>query len=600
MSLQIPAGTWQILENVDTTLQPIAEFELADQLSNIMSSDGLSAEERRGASAEWAAFFFRPLCVGDAGPWGTYYGPTLTAANAQGGPIYIPDLSQIDADAIAHWEQRATAARHPVLRARYADLLWDFKLKAVRQPAEVQFARTAIDAYLEAVRAKLHRHPVSAVKALQRALDLALITRDTERRDASKEAMIAGFDEVTESREVGNWTLVIDEALRNKKLDFTEEETARCVAGLERVLAVCATAGSGNFDPWAAEAAAKVLASQYNRTKRKEEVHRVIRVYASAFEYLAANASPILAMGWLQPVFDEYRSRGMASDAERILQAYTQKGERAAEDLKTVQAPIEIPAAEFERFLELISQGTLRECLVNVAVRFVPKVGRIRDLLQEMLSFAPILARIEVTRIVDGHFAAQAGSIETDPDGRLLMQLAQYIAGEDLFLIPAIQRIREKHQPDAAAILSMFEECPIFDLERRPLLESGVSAYFAGDQIKAIHVLIPQIEHILRRLLLLLGGSELRAGRNGTMQVKNLNEILREPAIKSALGEDIHLYLLTFLADQRGQNIRNVICHGFATPAHLNQRVADRILHVLLALSLIRENANPKEETSAS
>jgi len=50
------------------------------------------------------------------------------------------------------------------------------------------------------------------------------------------------------------------------------------------------------------------------------------------------------------------------------------------------------------------------------------------------------------------------------------------------------------------------------------------------------------------------------------MQLKNLNDILREPAIKACLGEDLRLYLLTFLADERGQNIRNTICHGLATP----------------------------------
>jgi len=83
------------------------------------------------------------------------------------------------------------------------------------------------------------------------------------------------------------------------------------------------------------------------------------------------------------------------------------------------------------------------------------------------------------------------------------------------------------------------------------------------------------------------------------MQVKNLNEILRESAILNALGEDIQLYLLTLLADQRGHNIRNMICHGFATPLHLNQQMADRILHALLTLALVRERPNPSAQTSA-
>ena len=422
------------------------------------------------------------------------------------------------------------------------------------------------------------------------------MTKDTQRMNACKEAIITSLEATNESRQIGNWALAIDEILRNKKLGLTPDGTARFVAGLERLLAVCTTTGSDQFDPWAAEAAARVLASHYDRNCQKDEAYRVIRVYGTAFEYLAANASATFAMGWLQPIFEEYRSRGMTADADRVLRAYTEKGKHAAEDLKTIHAPVEIPAAEFEQFLDLTSQGTPRECLVKIAVRFIPKVGKIRDLLQEMLSRAPILARIEVTRIVGDHFAAQAGSIETDPDGRLIMQLAQYIDGEDLFLIPALQRIRERHSLDAPTILSVLGESPIFDPERRALLEDGVQAYLAGDHVKAIHVLIPQVEHTLRRLLTLLGVPTLRAGRNGTLQVKNLNEILREAAIQNALGEDLQLYLLTLLADQRGQNIRNVICHGFATPVHLNQRVSDRVLHVLLTLALVRERPKPHQQ----
>lgn len=44
----------------------------------------------------------------------------------------------------------------------------------------------------------------------------------------------------------------------------------------------------------------------------------------------------------------------------------------------------------------------------------------------------------------------------------------------------------------------------------------------------------------------------------------------------------MRLYLQTFLADERGQNIRNPVCHGFAVPAVFNYRLADQALHALL------------------
>lgn len=591
MPLQIPAATSQILESVEASRQPLAEFDLADQILRSEAGD-LSAEERKGAFAEWAAFFFRPVDE-DASPWNTYYGPTIAMSDAQGRPVYSPDLAQIDAETVAHWETRAAVAKHTVLRARYADLVWDLKLPALTQRADIEFARIAVDAYLDAASANLYKYAIHAAQALRRAIQLAVAMKDTLRMDRCKQTIIVSLDAVDDSRQIGNWVQIVGELLRNKKASLSLDETDRLITGLERLLSVCTTLGT-QFDPFAAEATALVLAAHYERISQNDQVHRVIRAYGKAFEYIAANANATLAMGWLQPVYDEYRRRGMTADADHVLRRYLEKGKRASDDLKTIQAPVEIPAAQFEQFLDMISEGTARDCLGKVTVQFVPKVGRIRDLLQEMLTRTPILARIEVTRIVGDHFAAQAGSIESDPDGRLIMQLAQYLDGESLFLVPALRRIREKHALDATTTLAVLEESPVFDTTRHGVLKEGLEAYLENDHVKAIHVLIPQVEHTLRRLLDLVGVPTVRAGRNGTMRVKTLNEILREPAIHAVLGEDIQLYLLTLLADQRGQNIRNLVCHGLATPAQMNQQVADRIFHVLLTLARVRKQPEPE------
>lgn len=87
------------------------------------------------------------------------------------------------------------------------------------------------------------------------------------------------------------------------------------------------------------------------------------------------------------------------------------------------------------------------------------------------------------------------------------------------------------------------------------------------------------------------------------MQLKNLNDILRERPIKDALGEKLQRYLLTFLADQRGQNTRNVICHGLARPEQMNKGLATQTLHAVLALALIRRKeptTEPAEKADAS
>ncbi len=299
----------------------------------------------------------------------------------------------------------------------------------------------------------------------------------------------------------------------------------------------------------------------------------------------------MLAMGWLQPVHDEFKNRGMNEDADRVMATLAERGKTVAGELKQIRVPVELKEEEIRQLIENLTQGSPRDALLRIARELIPNTGNIRATLQEMLTKTPLVARIGVTRIVDGRFAAQAGSIEDDPEGRLIMQLAQHIDFYNFMLSRTLDHLRKSANITTDVILSVLYESPVFAAERRPILEEGIAAWLAGDHAKAIHVILPQVERALRELLSLMGVATLKAGRNGKVQVKNLNDILREPAIKQALGDDVRLYLQTFLADERGQNIRNLVCHGLAGPALFNYRLADQVLHALLTVSLVRAKA---------
>jgi Domain of unknown function (DUF4209) len=588
MTLTIPPTTRAILERIEADQQPTVEYEIAHQLAGLHRADGLADAERKGAWAEAAAFNFTPV---DESPWGTYYGPTMTAQKPDGTPLYMPDIAEIDRAIIDHWETRATEALHPILRARYADMVWDFKKRVTGTAPNVTFAQRAIDAYHEAVTTTRYKEPlIHAALAIRRALHLAVMINDAQRIQASKDAIIALFDAAPPGHH-GVWTTLFDTLMESRRLVLTATEHEHLLQSLERRLTACATMGTDQFDPWGAEAAARRLASQYERDGKKDEAQRVIRTYGAAFEQLAAHAGPMMAMGWLQPVYDEYRNRGMHEDASRVQHASAEKGKNVSADLKQVTTKIEFTEEQLQQFINAIAEGSPHDALLRIAARFIPNTERVKAFLQELLTTAPLMARIGVTRIVSDHFAAQAGSIEEDPEGRLIMQLAQNIEIENLLLHQTLDHLRTTNQVTTDTILGVLDESPVFTTERRPLLAAGIQAYLDGDATKAIHVIIPQIEQALRQLLILMDVPILKAGRNGTMQYKNLNDILREPAIKTALGEDLRLYLLTFLADERGQNIRNNMCHGLAPASQFNERLADQTLHALLAVALVRKKA---------
>src|SRR5690606_12004382 len=110
-----------------------------------------------------------------------------------------------------------------------------------------------------------------------------------------------------------------------------------------------------------------------------------------------------------------------------------------------------------------------------------------------------------------------------------------------------------------------------------------------GSYINSVHLLIPQIEDAIRNLVEISGGSILKPSKNGGFNYKTLDELLREKVVIDALGDDVTLYFRVLLTDQRGWNLRNEVCHGIPPTNVFSAHVADRIIHVLLYLALLRE-----------
>ena len=116
--------------------------------------------------------------------------------------------------------------------------------------------------------------------------------------------------------------------------------------------------------------------------------------------------------------------------------------------------------------------------------------------------------------------------------------------------------------------------------------------------MNSIHLLIPQIEAILRYLVEVTGGNVLKPSKGGGFHLRTLDEILRSEQIKTALDDDVSLYFRVILTDQRGWNIRNSVCHGLLPFDHFTTAIADRLIHILLVLAQVRLKENNEQNDS--
>jgi lysyl-tRNA synthetase class 1 len=91
-----------------------------------------------------------------------------------------------------------------------------------------------------------------------------------------------------------------------------------------------------------------------------------------------------------------------------------------------------------------------------------------------------------------------------------------------------------------------------------------ITAWYDQDFVKAVHVLVPQVEVGLRAIASKLGKplTKPHTRIEGVSVAINMGDILYSKDIMEALGSDLTLHFLTLYADPRGFNIRNDLAHG--------------------------------------
>jgi lysyl-tRNA synthetase class 1 len=505
----------------------------------------------------------------------------------------FPDIAQVDTEVIQHWTKRAAETPHPILKARYSDLLWDLTKAATGERPPIEVVRQAIDSYIESGQ----RFPSTdtAEARLDRAIELSLSVGDDARSSSSLSTMFSLLDGSDQASIRAMW--LFDLQFRRKGIKLSVEQEAKLIDVLEkRLQLIC---GSENpFGPAALEPAAR-LARCYDRLGRTEDKKRVICAYGDAIANIAGKAHGLVALHWLQEAYGVFLHFGLKEEAEALQIAAKAKAEESASQMVSHRISVEIPNEEMAQFLEAITAGGLQDTLNRIAVSFCPNVEEVRTQLSEMKEQHKLLSMIPHTMLSGEQIIGRAGSIEDDPDGRLFFQIRDNMKFESVWLQAAFSRTREKHDFSPTSLLPHLFESPLFDPARTGLLEQGIGAYIVSDHVKAIHVLLPQIEHCLRRLLGMLGKPTNKHRRSdlGIMVEKSLNDVLEsESRVRQCLGEDTTIYLQVLLCDPRGFNLRNAVAHGLMDHGQFHSFFSDRLIHVLLLLSLLRANPKPPKE----
>lgn len=596
--MKVPVEIESIIADVETRQEPLQSHYFQTELMKARAALGknLDADLNAGAFAELVAWTLTTEAWG-LEPWHSYFGPFGSWISIDGKKAFSPAVDQADEAIFHHWTSRVGQFSHPGLQARYADLCWELARTVGNAKPDFRHAIAAFDAYLEGVTRGLVTEFHEQIASASRALDIARQVRDNDRSEAAIIMLLQLHDKAVAGE--GWWWKTYDRLIADKVL--TDDRRAYLAQSLEGLAADYADAANPEkFDPFQLESVSERLQAYYSRVGSRPDVVRLQETVGRAFEHTASLGDNMRASSMLQSAENAYLDAGKPEDAKRARVARIKAIEASREEMQSFETTQTITKEEMEAFVSTVVTDNPLHTFARIANQFVPEVAQVEAQIKKggdgegsIMDFIPIAI------MAKDHQAAMLGGVEDDLDGRVIHHAQQNVQWTSPYLHRALQAAIDKHELNPYAVTGFAERSGLF--EDSSFLLEGVGAWFAHDHMKAIHVLVPQIERALRTITGKLGEPVTR--KHPTMLDREIaigmGEIFGNKVVKDTLGTDMTLYFKLIYSDPRGLNLRNSIAHGTLERGMINAVISDLLIHSLLVLGLWDQLADYRKKKAA-
>lgn len=129
-------------------------------------------------------------------------------------------------------------------------------------------------------------------------------------------------------------------------------------------------------------------------------------------------------------------------------------------------------------------------------------------------------------------------------------------------IVPALHQLHLEHcisEDDLINIVGLSGTVPA---ERVSLVAKGLKAGFEGDFVVALHLLVPQLEHLVRVHLQHYGEKTTTPDPDGLQREAGLTTLVNLPGMETVFGVDLAFEIRALFCDRFGPNLRNELAHG--------------------------------------
>ncbi|MDZ4263129.1 MAG: DUF4209 domain-containing protein, partial [Pseudomonadota bacterium] len=129
-------------------------------------------------------------------------------------------------------------------------------------------------------------------------------------------------------------------------------------------------------------------------------------------------------------------------------------------------------------------------------------------------------------------------------------------------ILPALAQLLMEHRVTKEFIKAVCHYAPLVPQGREHLLGHALWLGFENDFGNAIHLLCPQLEHIVRTQLKDAGAQTSNIDREGIENENGLSTLMDLPESHQLFGDNLSFEIKSIFTDALGFNLRNEVAHG--------------------------------------
>lgn len=525
--------------------------------------------------------------------WGTYYGHRFTFEKEDTGEkVYSPDISLVSPEIISYWEKRAGEVVNPLLKMRYTGLVLDFKKRVTgKQPDYKTIKLANIEAIIEVVEGDYAEHDFVTLEYADRALKLA--------NGFKNEAMVkrvakAYYDAHHRLSGKGMWRHIFHALINYPKAfeEYREEIVNENLARLSSIEQKALEEGR-KTDKYVHELVSQVeiLCEYYHAIGEDAKIEELLDRLTAAIRLPMPVRGGMWGHGMLEQMQTRYRKYGLDNKANRLYGEIAEQGEKAKEEMQRTEHSVTLEREKIDAFLKDVMKGTHEQRIRRYIIEYMTarelKIKRRREMAKE----TP-LEDIISTVLFDGsgNTTKRLGVGKNAEELKLHHFIYRNWMIEAIFMHLHIEELKKNKDVTAETLMKMFDGCPLVTNQNRALLERGFEAYMDDDYVVCCHILIPQVESMVRMLVYLNGGVVIHQGEDpaaGTAYI-SLDSLLDSEVAKKVMKEDMITYFKVLFVSPTGWNLRNLFCHGLLPSGSFNSDMADRLVHAMMVLSYFK------------